>query len=458
MNEQQETREINIKLNWYQDKFLFSKERYSCLIGGVGTGKTFVFLLKAWQICQENPGSLGLIVRREYTDLRDSTINDFEKYFGVKVKEQAKEYEFPNGSKIMFRHGDLTDKNVLKNINLTFFGIEQAEEYETSIIFDFLRDRLRQSENSCGFLIANAAGHNWIYERFIEGAKSEVYDLPTGQVAYAKPNYFCATANSFANAHNLPASYVADLRAQEKDAPEHYKQYVINDFNVLDADDLLLTPEEISNLKQNFSGLAGKRYLAADLARFGKDKCVCFIGEEVSGFKFAEVATDAWGQKDTLHSVGRIADIGRQMNLQDGTVDCDGLGQGYFDNLKDLVNGHYGLKEFHNTALGKQSPYANVRTEIYFYIKELASKGWLYIKTPEIINDLARLSYTYNRNGQKMMISKEIMRSKGVKSPDYADALMMSVWLWKTKNPETSNLRRRKIGRFNFINNQMNNW
>ena len=171
MNEQQETREINIKLNWYQDKFLFSKERYSCLIGGVGTGKTFVFLLKAWQICQENPGSLGLIVRREYTDLRDSTINDFEKYFGVKVKEQAKEYEFPNGSKIMFRHGDLTDKNVLKNINLTFFGIEQAEEYETSIIFDFLRDRLRQSENSCGFLIANAAGHNWIYERFIEGLR-----------------------------------------------------------------------------------------------------------------------------------------------------------------------------------------------------------------------------------------------------------------------------------------------
>lgn len=458
MNEQEQVKEVNIRLNWYQDKFLFSKERYSCLIAGVGTGKTFAFLLKAWQFCQENPGALGLIVRREYTDLKDSTIQDFERYFNVKIKEQAKEYEFANGSKIMFRHGDMTDINVLKNINLSFFGIEQAEEYETSAIFDFLRDRLRRSENACGFLIANANGHNWIYERFIEGARSKVFDETTGQVAYTKDNYFCATANSFANAHNLPATYVADLRAGEKDAPEHFRQYVMNDFNVLDADDLLLTPDELEKIKQDIGGYPGERYLGADLARFGKDNCVAFVGQNVSGFKFSEVATDAWQGKDTLHSVGRIADFGRQMNLTDGTIDCDGLGQGYYDNLKDLINGHYGLKEFHNTALGKESPYANIRTEIYFYIKELAGKGWLCVRTPEVINDLARLRYTYNRNGQKMMIPKEVMRSKGVKSPDYADALMMCVWLWKTKKPAQSNLRRQRIGKFNFVNNSMNNW
>lgn len=458
MNEQQEFKQVDIKLNWYQDQFLFAKERFSCLIAGVGTGKTFAFLLKAWQICQETPGTLGLIVRREYTDLRDSTIADFERYFNVKIKESTKEYEFANGSKIMFRHGDMTDINVLKNINLTFFGIEQAEEYESSAIFDFLRDRLRRSENTCGFLIANAAGHNWIYERFVENAKSEVYDDSTGQVAYRKENYFCATASSFANAHNLPASYVADLRAQEKDAPEHFKQYVMNDFNVLDADDLLLTPEELANIKESFDGVPGERYLAADIARFGKDNCVAFVGQSVSGFKFAEVATDAWNGKDTLHSVGRIADFGRQMNLVNGTIDCDGLGQGYYDNLKDLVNRQYGLTEFHNIINAKTSPYANLRTEIYFHIKELAGKGWIYVRTPEIINDLARLRYTYNRNGQKMMIPKEVMRAKGVKSPDYADALMMCVWLWKTKKPETSNLRRTRIGRFNFINSQMNNW
>jgi len=450
--------EKRLKLNWYQRKFILSKERFSCLVSGVGTGKTFAFLLKAYHYCEKNPGALGLIVRREYTDLRDSTIADFERYFNVKIKESTKEYEFPNKSKIIFRHGDMTDINVLKNINLSFFGIEQAEEYETSDIFDFLRDRLRRAENTCGFLIANACGHNWIYERFIEGAKSEVYDAPTGQVSYEKPNYFCATASSFANAHNLPESYVADLRAQEHDAPEHFKQYIMNDFNVLDADDLLLTPEELAKIKESFDGIPAERYLGADLARFGKDNCVAFVGESVGGFKFAEVATDSWQGKDALHSVGRIADFGRQMNLTNGTVDCDGLGQGYYDNLKDLVNKNYGLTEFHNTPNAKTSPYANLRTEIYFYIKELAGKGWLFVKTPEIINDLARLRYTYNRHGQKMMIPKEVMRAKGVKSPDFADALMMCVWLWKTKKPAQSNLRRTRIGQYTFVNNQMNNW
>ena len=114
---------VEVTLNWYQDKYLFNDARFSCLIGGVGTGKTFSFLLKAWQYCQDNPKSLGLIIRKEFTDLRDSTIQDFEKYFNVKINRGNKEYEFPNGSKIMFRHGDMNDINVLKNINLSFFCI-----------------------------------------------------------------------------------------------------------------------------------------------------------------------------------------------------------------------------------------------------------------------------------------------------------------------------------------------
>ena len=447
---------VEVTLNWYQDKYLFNDARFSCLIGGVGTGKTFSFLLKAWQYCQDNPKSLGLIIRKEFTDLRDSTIQDFEKYFNVKINRGNKEYEFPNGSKIMFRHGDMNDINVLKNINLSFFCIEQAEEYESADIFDFLRDRLRRSGGRrWAGVIANANGHNWLYERFIEGAKSKVHDEAKGEVLYEKPNYLCCTANSFANEHNLPTDFIADLKAMEVDAPEHYKQYVMNDFNVLDADDLLLTPEEVDNLKKNLDGNRYDRYMATDLARFGKDNCVSFVGEDVSGFKFAEVACDSWSQKDALHSVGRIADFARQMHLTDGTIDCDGLGQGYYDSLKDLVNGSFGLREFHNTANNRDSAYANIRTEIYFYIKELAQKGWLSVKTPEIINDLARLRYTYNRNGQKMMIPKEVMRAKGLSSPDFADALMMAVWLWKMRKPTAMRVKRFNK---NIFNTGMSNW
>lgn len=434
---------VDIRLNWYQDKFIFSPVRYCALIAGVGTGKTFASLFRAWQFCQENPKALGLIVRKEFTDLRDSTIKDFENYFNVKINAQNKEYTFPNGAKIMFRHGDMNDINVLKNINLSFFSIEQAEEYDNADIFHFLRDRLRRPGSArWGALIANANGHNWIYDLFINGAKSNVHDKETGQIFYQKDNYMAATANSFANAHNLPADFVADLRAMETEAPQHYMQYVMNDFNVIDADDLVFTPEELGKISLPISGtpIYESRVMGVDLARFGKDKCVAFVGESLGGFKFTEIACDSWAQKDAIYSVGRIADFGRQMRACDACVDADGLGGPIFDNLKDLINDSFGVKEFHNRPT--DGAYANVRTEAYFGLKDLAGKGWLHIETPEIINDLASLRYTFNSKGQKMLVPKHVLRAKGMPSPDYADALMMSFWLWRQSKPTMMKVRR----------------
>ena len=75
--------EKNIELNWYQDEFMFAEQRFSAIIAAVGTGKTFAGLLKAWNYCEEHPESLGLIVRKEFVDLKSSTIKDFEMNFGV---------------------------------------------------------------------------------------------------------------------------------------------------------------------------------------------------------------------------------------------------------------------------------------------------------------------------------------------------------------------------------------
>ena len=69
---------------------------------------------------------------------------------------------------------------------------------------------------------------------------------------------------------------------------------------------------------------------------------------------------------------------------------------------------------------------------------------------------MARLRYTYNRNGQKMMIPKEVMRAKGLSSPDFADALMMAVWLWKNKKPTA--MRVKRFNSKNMFKTSMSNW
>ena len=83
----------DIRLNWYQDRFMFSEARYNGIIAAVGSGKTFTGLLKAWNYCEMYPKSLGLIVRKEFIDLQNSTIKDFEMNFKKNLKRNNLIYQ-----------------------------------------------------------------------------------------------------------------------------------------------------------------------------------------------------------------------------------------------------------------------------------------------------------------------------------------------------------------------------
>ena len=165
-------------------------------------------------LSQEVPNNLGLIVRKEFTDLRDSTIKDFETYTGIKVGSD-KDVKLPNGSVIMFRHG--AELDVLKNINLGWFFIEQAEEFQTEDQFEFLRGRLRRSNVPfhTGFIIGNVNGHNWIWKLWKNNLQ---------------PEFELIESNTFENADNLPKDFIADLNRLKLESPSHYQRFVMNDW------------------------------------------------------------------------------------------------------------------------------------------------------------------------------------------------------------------------------------
>ena len=60
----------------FQEAFLKTDVRYPAFIAGWGTGKTLFGILRGLRL-STIPNNLGLIVRKEFTDLRDSTIKDF---------------------------------------------------------------------------------------------------------------------------------------------------------------------------------------------------------------------------------------------------------------------------------------------------------------------------------------------------------------------------------------------
>jgi len=401
----------------FQKKFLFSTKRFPALISGIGTGKTYMLLLKIWLYCQEYPQALAMIVRKEYTDMRDSTIKDFTRYFGVGV-DSNKEFKFANGSQIMFRHGD--ELNVLKNITLDIVGIEQAEEFPTDETFTFLRDRLRgkagQYQQLC--VIANASGHNWLWKKWINNPASAEYD--------------CTQASTFDNEINLPKSFVSDLRTMEREAPNHYRQYVLNSNEDIESDDNLLNYEavyrspniEISNPRSM------ARIISCDVARYGQDSIVWCVVEQKNITQWEVIHVEEWKDKNrdniTMQVVGKTADLMRSFGPDMVVVDDDGIGGGVVDRLGEL--GHK-IERFTANAQDHNLFYDNRKDVAWFNLLDMFNRDYIKIIDDDgLKEELMSIRYKYKSNGKKSIVSKDDMRKAGFKSPNKADALMMALW------------------------------
>ena len=205
--------EKRIKPKKFQADFLYSTARFPAFGAGWGTGKTMFGIMKGLDLSEKYPGNLGLICRKKFVDLRDSTMRDFERYTGLTINRERKEVEIGDtGSIIMFRHAD--ELSALQNINLGWAMIEQAEEFETDESFQMLRGRLRRE--GCHhqlFVIYNKNGHNWIWKIWERDKK---------------PGYELFQATSFDNADNLPADFIEDLRRMEVEAPRKFERFVMN--------------------------------------------------------------------------------------------------------------------------------------------------------------------------------------------------------------------------------------
>ena len=403
--------ELKILPEPFQDKFLFSRARYPAFVSAWGTGKTMFGLLRGKILSEKIPNNLGLIVRNEFTDLKDSTIKDFERYTGMTVGSN-KDVKFANGSIIMFRHG--AELDVLKNINLGWFMMEQAEEFDNEEPFEFLRGRLRREgiPYHTGFIIANTNGHNWIWKLWKNNPPSKEYEL--------------TEATTFDNARNLPKDFIEDLKRMEIESPNHYKRYILNSWEDTEGDDYLFTyPMLEKSVALEFKQESRGRVIGLDIARFGDNETAFTVIDNKGLLQWEQSHIEGHRGKDTSWVSGRYIDLRRELSVKLGVLDDVGVGGGVVDSLKDSGQN---IKSFISNAKPKDDVYYDMRAEGYFKLQEWISKGYLKIMNdPELIDQLLTIKFEY-RKGKRAIVSKDKMRKDGIKSPDRTDALMMAVW------------------------------
>ncbi len=172
------------------------------------------------------------------------------------------------------------------------------------------------------------------------------------------------------------------------------------------------------------------RLAGFDIARYGDDKCVAAVLQQQGLFNWELIHVEQGDKKDLNYTTGRVLTIATEQKAVQSIIDEDGIGAGPLDTLRQ-GRGLESFVGFRNPPIAykKNQFYVNHRTVNTYKMKDMLRKGFLRISDEDTVEELLTMRYTFDNYQRKVLISKEKMRSKGIKSPNKADAVIMAVSL-----------------------------
>lgn len=408
--------QIKYNLMPWQDGFIFSKARFPGMFSSWGTGKTMCLIFRAMLYSEHIPNNLGVIFRREFTDLKDSTIKDFEKYTGLKVNS-SRECVLSNGSVILFRH--LEEINNIQNMNLGWYGLEQADEIDSEKEFMMLFGRLRRKVSPSdafksmglpersGFVIANA-GDYWARKLW----KSEPME---GSAIYE--------ATTWDNRENLPQDFLDSLLVLKKKSPEMYRKFVENDWDVGVDQYILIKAADVERLQGLTIHEPEDRWIIALDPSLGGDECIYKVYRNS-----IEVEQVVMHERDAMKIVGQGMILSARYKVDDFIIDSCGLGAPICDRFIEM--GKRVMKFNSASSAGDEVRFGNVKSEAWWSAMEEIQDGKVeYIHDEETRRQLCSTKYRVMKsNGKILMEHKEDTKKRIGRSPDRADCYIMARW------------------------------
>jgi hypothetical protein len=162
-----------------------------------------------------------------------------------------------------------------------------------------------------------------------------------------------------------------------------------------------------------------------DIARMGSDRCALCK-------RTGNVITEPikhWGGKDLMQTVGIIMAEYDSTPYKDRPseilIDSIGLGAGVVDRLVELDLPARGINVAESSSMSER--YMRLRDELWFKCREwLEQKDVCIPDQDELITELTAVQYEILSSGKFKVESKDQMKKRGMRSPDVADALMLT--------------------------------
>ena len=158
-----------------------------------------------------------------------------------------------------------------------------------------------------------------------------------------------------------------------------------------------------------------------DIARFGDDKNVVCMRQ---GRKVLEIIK--WRGVDTMQSASKVTELIQERKPQLVFIDGDGVGGGVVDRVKQLVNPQLIYEVNGGRKADDYATYHNKRAENWGLMKEAINEGIDLPDDNELRDDLISPEYLFDNTNRIQLERKEIMKKRGLASPDSADALAMT--------------------------------
>lgn len=170
--------------------------------------------------------------------------------------------------------------------------------------------------------------------------------------------------------------------------------------------------------------------LGIDVARRGNAKTI--FAEGYAGLGVKKLHQEP--PQSTMETVGRIIEVGREVDATSWRIDADGIGAGVADRCAELderktVEMRGGMKS--EVVDNEGNPrYLNLRAEWYWTLRERLDPQYEHrIALPPskaLRAQLSSIRWSTTSRGLKKMESKDDMLKRGLKSPDEADAVVYS--------------------------------
>jgi len=197
------------------------------------------------------------------------------------------------------------------------------------------------------------------------------------------------------------------------------------------GEESLINPKYVLLARKTERQLSGAHIVGVDPARFGADRTAIIHRNGRKAYK-----SIAYRKKSVMEVAGICVRLlsdpisGKKTDVTMMFIDVGGLGAGVYDRLVELgykKEGRIMAINSSNRAI-EETKYANKRAEMAVLMRDwFEMEGGVDIEDLDVLQaDLCGPRYGYDSLGRYLIEKKEVMKKRGMASPDYFDSLALT--------------------------------